>query len=387
MLKYLKKSVLQTLKYLSVQLPKKHNLWIFGAWNGKIYADNTKYMFEHVQQFHPEITAIWLTKNRDLIGKINGKCYYYHSLRGIWATLRAEFAFETEGEGDISDLLSYKKTKIIQLWHGMGFKTMTWKNKDGEISHHTAANVERFVSYYWMAPSKFYVDVVGDLLFASKGKTCITGYPRNDTFISKPYNGYMENIKAKYNGYKFIIYMPTHRNFGKDGNKTINYEALVRLDKELQKRNIIMVYKPHIHELKNFLQYEDDFKNIIMAKEVFWADVYSYLHYFDLLISDYSSVITDFMCSGKPVLYFTYDIEDYNNTDGGLCDYFWTLSGGPFCKSWEELLVQLDAAFESDPFKDKREHCRKEYHFYNDGKNCERVFDAVIDLVSKSGTK
>lgn len=372
------------LKHLSAHLPKQHNLWIFGAWNGKVYADNTKYMFEFVSQVHPEIKAVWITKNREVINQSNYFCCFHKSIKGIWYTLRAEFAFETEGEGDFSDWLSYKKTKIIQLWHGMGAKAMRWKNKDGVISHATESDINRFKSYYWMAPSQLYVDLFTELMSSPKEHFCITGYPRNDTFITKPVHAYMESLKEKYPGYKFIIYMPTHRNFGKDGNQAINYNTFTHLDHELQKRKTIMVYKPHIHELKNFLQYENDFKNIIMAKEQeIWADVYTYLHYFDLLISDYSSVTTDFMCSGKPVLYFTYDIENYTRDDGGLLDHFWTLSGGPFCNTWEEILNEMDIAFADDPWQDERERCRKEYHVFNDGKNCERVYNAVINWNSK----
>ena len=111
--------------------------------------------------------------------------------------------------------------------------------------------------------------------------------------------------------------------------------------------------------------------------------MYTYLHYFDLLISDYSSVLTDFMCTGKPVVLFPYDIEDYTNGDAGLNDYFWEIPGGPLCYTWDEVLEQSSALLENDTWKEERERCRVQYHYYNDGKNCERVYNMTLKILGK----
>ena len=120
-----------------------------------------------------------------------------------------------------------------------------------------------------------------------------------------------------------------------------------------------MVYKPHIHELENLILSENAFSNIILAKDTsIWGDVYSYLHSFDAVITDYSSVGTDFMCSGKPVILFAYDIETYNDNDAGLNDCFWKFPGGPLCTTWDDTLNQTFALLKNDSWKEERERCR-----------------------------
>lgn len=363
-------------------VPTKKNLWIFGAWQGTLYADNAKYLFEYVVKNHPEIEAVWMTRSDDVVASLRKKgykCYKNTSLKGLLCTFRAECAFETEGEWDISYLLDPVHTVIIQLWHGMGVKAMNWNSEE----ERKKINL-RFRPYHWAATSELYVNIISELTDSDPSRFCITGYPRNDTFITKPENADFEALKRKYPGSRFVIYMPTHRNFGKDGNKHINIDNLRQVDKKLAEKNIVMVYKPHFHELKNFLAYENDFSNIILAKEEkLWADVYSYLHYFDLLISDYSSVITDFMCSGKPVVYFAYDLEEYVDSDAGLNDYFWSIPGGPMCKTWDEVINESAALLENDTWKEERERCRIQYHFYNDGKNCERVYESAVGLLNE----
>ena len=376
---FLKKTVVKFFNFLSVFIPQSKKIWLFGAWGGKLYGDNPKYLFEYVNKNkNKQIKAVWISKNNDAIAKIRSEnliAYHQNSIKGLWYTLRGKIAFSTESYGDISNFLP-RKTTLIQLWHGMGAKAMKWKNKNSNTT------ADCFTNQCWISTSELYTNIINELLGVPKEKFFITGYPRNDALVEAPYNQNMEDLRLKYEGCKFIVYMPTHRNFGKDGNKHINIEELKRVDKLLSQKNLVMVYKPHIHELKNFIEYENDFSNIILAKEQdVWGDVYSYLHYFDLLISDYSSILTDFMCTGKPVVYFPYDIDDYINGDAGLNEYFWRIPGGPMGYTWDEVLSYTEELLENDTWKEEREKCRQEYHYYNDGKNCERVYEMVKNIL------
>ena len=44
----MKKQILNMIRTVAGIIPKKKNLWLFGAWEGQLYADNAKYMFEYV---------------------------------------------------------------------------------------------------------------------------------------------------------------------------------------------------------------------------------------------------------------------------------------------------------------------------------------------------
>ena len=50
--------------WFSQLVPKKKKLWVFGAWNGKKYGDNSKYLFEYINLNGTEIRPIWLTQNK-----------------------------------------------------------------------------------------------------------------------------------------------------------------------------------------------------------------------------------------------------------------------------------------------------------------------------------
>lgn len=381
-----KKVLIRLYRSLSDISIRSRHLWLFGAWHGELYADNTKYLFEYVNRSMPRIKAVWMTNNRAVcrqVRRLGYRACMQNSLRGMWYALHAKVAFETEGDRDVAMFPNRKRMLMIQCWHGMGTKAMRWKSEGiaamKETQHH------RLASYHWMATSQLYIDTFTDLLDLPADIFTITGYPRNDTFVTKPRSEHMERLRAAHPDEKFIIYMPTHRNFGRDGNDTVNLSNLRLVDEQLRAHHIIMVYKPHIHELQNFLAYEESFTNIILAKEPeIWGDVYAYLHDFDLLISDYSSVLSDFMCSGKPVIVFAYDIDHYIKDDAGLNEYFWTLQGGPLCRTWDELIDAAVSQLACDTWKDERERCRIQYHLYNDGKNCERVCETVMQLLAEN---
>ena len=61
------------LYWVSCCMPTSSNIWIFGAWFGEKYADNSKYLFEYVNQSHSEIRPIWFSTNKNVIKFLNQK--------------------------------------------------------------------------------------------------------------------------------------------------------------------------------------------------------------------------------------------------------------------------------------------------------------------------
>lgn len=60
------------------------------------------------------------------------------------------------------------------------------------------------------------------------------------------------------------------------------------------------------------------------------------------LVSDYSSVVCDFECMGRPVIQFVYDYDYYANDDCGFEYNFEDIAAGPLVKTEEDLLAALE---------------------------------------------
>lgn len=69
---------------ISVLVPRRDNLWIFGFHFG--YADNSKYMFLYVNENVEEVTPVWIATDRTAVEAVRNLGYravYAHSVRGI----------------------------------------------------------------------------------------------------------------------------------------------------------------------------------------------------------------------------------------------------------------------------------------------------------------
>ena len=85
-------NILKIIKYKK----RDENLWIFGAWGGDDYSDNSKYVFEYVSENLPNIRAVWITKNKEVKNLITNqgyKCYLYNESSGRKVRLNAKYVF------------------------------------------------------------------------------------------------------------------------------------------------------------------------------------------------------------------------------------------------------------------------------------------------------
>src|SRR5690554_7993024 len=92
-------NILKIIKYKK----RDENLWVFGAWGGDNYSDNSKYVFEYVNKKMPHINSIWITNNqktKEQIINLGYRCFLYNEPNGRIARLNAKYAFYTNGMTD-----------------------------------------------------------------------------------------------------------------------------------------------------------------------------------------------------------------------------------------------------------------------------------------------
>lgn len=371
---------------LSAYVPKKKGLWVFGAWKGYLYGDNSKYLFEYINRNCLDINAIWITKVESIVNQVKDKgfkAYNIKSLMAKWIVLRAEVVFETEGNLDVNSWL-IRGSKIIQLWHGMGIKDVQkWKINTFKINKYAFESLlYAHRDDYWMMACDEAVKKYSKVYDISSDRVFITGQPKDDSFINGNSNSFVEKIRKENPNCKVIAYLPTHRNFGKQSpDDTLSYNSLLKVNHYLEQNNFIMIFKPHFHELSNFYDNKNELSNIVIAIDnIIFGDIYEILPSCDLLLTDYSGIMLGYLSSGKPIIYFPYDFDEYSKIDAGLCYEYSEVTAGPICYTWDEVMVELSIVFTQDNYKDEREVLRQRFSPFNDGKNCERVYHEVKKL-------
>lgn len=342
-------------------LPRNKTKWVFGAYGG--FRDNPKYLYYQTIEQHPEIKPIWIAQNKndvDFICEQGGEAYYYYSLKGLYHILTAKVAVCDHSLGDINRHLT-GGIYYVNLWHGASVKRVRWQAPEDYIRRFNLRNKEemrtsfRFKMLMYqalfrvpdlcLAPSTIEAENYFAEMMDIPLEHCVVGvYPRSQ-FLIKGKEAALEFIKKRepketfdfvnmlkqYN--KTYIYMPTWRN---DGTNFIEEASIdwKQLNDVLQQKNELFVLKLH-----PFTQMDvsllSDYSNIVVYPSV--SDIYTVLPFIDCLVTDYSSIYTDFLMMNKEIILFVFDYDKYvkNSYDLESYDYYFV---GKRANSFSQLL-------------------------------------------------
>ena len=152
--------ILLPLFWISYFIPKKKNLWVFGAWFGERYSDNSRYLFEYVNDNIPEISAVWLTKSKSVISDIQTRgltSKLINSVVGYFTTARAEVVILTNGYNDVNRF-GISSSVIVRLSLLVVVFVATTPAKDVELKIRTNHNVD--IKYFIFAPFLSYMYII-----------------------------------------------------------------------------------------------------------------------------------------------------------------------------------------------------------------------------------
>lgn len=231
-----------------------------------------------------------------------------------------------------------------------------------------------------------------------RDKFLISGAPRTDLLFSSNSRKNLEKLlNTNLNNKKVIFNMPTfhiHDNSGiVNGNKDLNNFIKIpnfnykEFDNFLQKNNIICVLKVHHAEAKSILEKNKllNVNNIYTISnenlKKYNLDLYEVLGGGDLLITDYSSVYSDFLFMEKPIVFTNYDIEEYRENRGfSLEPYdFWT--AGPKVQTQNDLEKEIIKSLSDENYyKERRNELKPVFFKYNDNKSSYRIWEHINTL-------
>ena len=129
--KILKFPLFFLLSIISIIFPKDKRLWVFGAWYGQRYSDNSRYLFEYICKNEPDIRAVWLTRNKKIFNELRGigkEVYLAKSLKSFFMGYRARVVFVSSDMLDVNPLACYGALKV-QLWQGTPLKKIGLDDK------------------------------------------------------------------------------------------------------------------------------------------------------------------------------------------------------------------------------------------------------------------
>jgi CDP-glycerol glycerophosphotransferase (TagB/SpsB family) len=195
-----------------------------------------------------------------------------------------------------------------------------------------------------------------------------TGWPKLDIYGKElhKYDSDKLSLLKKYSAKKIILYAPTF-----SPSLTSAPHLLSQIEELALEKEYLIVIKFHDLMAKNLIdsykKLSMSFKNVLFIEE---RNIIKYLLIADLMISDTSSVVYEFLLLDKPVITFK------NNSLAMNWDNLLSFNG--LVKSVVRNLLE-------DPFKEQRLKVLKEYHPYTDGNSAKRMVEAVEEYIKRNG--
>lgn len=389
---------------LSTFIRRNENYIAFGSWCGELYSDNSKYLAEYVKANYPQYKIFWVGRNS--IRNDLPKEFTFIELDSFLASLKLlrckTFFFTQMHRPDLSKYNVYRGATLCLLDHGNALKkwAMDAAGYNGNLEY------KNFSCF-----KKFYTNIVGEnhpyqYITVSSRKTAMaystalayrmnhrskiieTGLPRNDILANRTNNGMIEAVKKKYAeriGFsadkKVVLYVPTFR------RKTEKVESFAVRDKTeiekmeslLRETNTILLEKNHFAANKYDVNKQNGESASIIKISV-PVDVQEMMEFADVLITDYSSVVLDYLVLDRPTIFYVYDYDEYKNIDSGLYYDINEYASGAVCYSFTEVYKELYMLLHEgeDNYIQKRRKVKSELSTYDDGNASERIVKIVL---------
>lgn len=356
--------------FLSCLVPRSRELFVYVGWHrtkdGEVFADNTKYLFLYANSTDQKRRHVWIAKSKavaQILQREGLPSYYQWSLRGIWCQLRAGYLV-LDAFLQPENFMFCGRAMIIQLLHGKGMKKKGYNEVPLRPQH------------YIFATSPFSLDILPENF--KHGARCFsTGYARNDVLFAPIDKGGIgvdtgaKDIlaKARRSGKCIVLYAPTFRRGMKTYDTILDMNALATW---ATTHNVLFVSNLHNKYRNQKELLESD--HIMLLPE---GDIYPLFMYFDILITDYSSIFVDYLLLDRPIIFYPYDLEAYNRNEGLVADYD-AITPGPKVFTFSELLTSMqDAMTEQVTWSAERARVRKLYHTHTDGNAAARIWEIL----------
>jgi CDP-glycerol glycerophosphotransferase len=265
-----------------------------------------------------------------------------------------------------------RRTRYVQTWHGGGaLKKVGW-DAAAQLSERYLRNFSRDVGFWdhLLTTSPLATEILRRA-FRYDGDVIETGHPRTDLLIeqSRPENA--QKLRATLGlpaDARLILYGPTWRERPTD--PAFVAQTMRTWEAGLGPSDILLV-RAHNHD-KVLAHYAGSTDRVVNVSR--YPDAQDLLAISDVLVTDYSSMFFDFAVTGRPIIFFPYDLEEYRDEARGFYVDLEAEAPGPLARGVEDLVEHVRGA---DQLPGYAPFVRK-YCPHDDGHASERVLERVL---------
>jgi CDP-glycerol glycerophosphotransferase len=258
---------------------------------------------------------------------------------------------------------------VLQTWHGTPLKRIALDR--GGVRPRTAVATYREKSRWdiMLAQNEFSSEIFRSA-YAIRGPIWQEGYPRDDVLATGDPTVIRDRLGIA-PGTKVVLYAPTWRD---DRPDKVDHLDVASFAHKLGKNHVTLV-RGHSRTMRPGT---DLFGPGVIDVTVY-PDISELFLVADALVTDYSSVMFDFTVTGKPIYFFTPDLDHYRDELRGFYFDLLPVAPGPVLADPAELVRMLrNPGSEAAEYADRYAAWQQRFNPRDDGHAAERVVQRLI---------
>ncbi|MFC0038085.1 CDP-glycerol glycerophosphotransferase family protein [Actinomadura rayongensis] len=318
------------------------DLAVFDSFNGRQFSDNPRAIFEELRRSDPGFECVWVTADGQFPPPDGARTVLSGSREHYEALARARLVVGNWRQPDWFD--KREGQTYVQCWHGTPLKKVGYDLRAMPYKRTEGADWMRRDVPQWdllLAQTPYVVPFLRSA-FRYDGPVLDTGHPRNDLLNRPERHAIALRVRERLGipaGKKVVMYAPTWRD---DFHFAIGKRAF-QLELDLDRASAALG-DDHVLLLRTHYLVTDKPKpgeNPFVIDVSDYPDIAELYLVADVLVTDYSSSMFDFAVTGKPMLFYTYDLERYRDHVRGFYFDLAEVAPGPLLDTSDEVIDAL----------------------------------------------
>ncbi|MQA93828.1 MAG: glycosyltransferase [Streptosporangiales bacterium] len=271
---------------------------------------------------------------------------------------------------------------VVQCWHGAPLKRIGFDIADVRFAN--AGYLDKLAQEtrnwsFLVSPSRFSTPILRRA-FRYEGEILESGYPRNDRLFAPEREAAARRVRERLGvppGRRVVLYAPTWRDdrFYGPGRYRLDLHLDVPAARRALGEDHVLLVRGHPNTVDGLPADDSGFLRDVTG----YPDVGELLLAADVLVTDYSSLMFDFAATGKPMIFFAYDLAHYRDELRGFYLDFPAEAPGPVVTTSTELIDALRAGDDlAARHADAYASFVRRYCDLDDGTAAARVIDRML---------
>jgi CDP-glycerol glycerophosphotransferase len=376
---------LRSVRYEALRTRPLRDTVLYDTFSGRQFSDSPRAVFEELVRREAPLEHLWVVRDQQVALPPDARAVAVNS--GEWYEALATSRFVVANSHQSPWFRRREGQVLVQTWHGTPLKRIAHDIEAVQFADSRYLEKVAEESPNWsflISPNSFSTPILRRA-FRLTGELLESGYPRNDLLRAPDADERAARVRERLGlpeGRKVVLYAPTWRDdqFYGQGRYKFDFRIDLGHAADTLGDNHVLLVRKHPNIVDSVPGAGDGFVFDVSG----YPEVAELFLIADVLVTDYSSLMFDFASTGRPMLFFTYDLDHYRDDLRGFYFDFEAQAPGPLLGTSAELVeairdVDRVAADYAEPYA----AFRRDFCDFDDGKASARVIERMFALAER----